>query len=254
MPSPLALLPLFLFLDLLASAEIREEAQPQSIAGTFQGPDPRGEDINTYESGVMISSDPCPPVIESDLTEMPTTNSMFVFLNSEEPECGAVENSWPHRFASATSSTSPPIVLEATPIEGTVTLHSDHVPAGIYHAATTTVTDVPLTLHNAMDYLIAKHPKILSTVSTVLTTVGGIILFPGVSACARGTILAHPAVTIAGGIALAVGRRLRRALNSATALAAAQGQESGQVNIEDVDDHRRDGTEPDRLLSLDRNK
>ena len=111
--------------------------------------------------------------------------------------------------------------------------------------------DAPLTLHNAVDYLIAKHPKVLSTVSTVLTTVGGIILFPGVTACARGTILAHPAVTIAAGIAVAVGRWLRRALNSAAALAADQAQASGQVTIEDVDDHRRDGTEPDGLLSVD---
>jgi hypothetical protein len=114
-----------------------------------------------------------------------------------------------------------------------------------------TVIDAPLTLHNAVDYLIAKHPKVLSIASTVLTTVGGIILFPGVSACARGTILAHPAVTIAGGIALAVGRRLRRALNSAAALAAVQAQTSDQVTIEDVNGHRRDGTEPDGLLSVD---
>ena len=113
------------------------------------------------------------------------------------------------------------------------------------------MTDAPLTLHNVVDYMIAKHPKVLSTVSTVLTTVGGIILFPGVSACARGTILAHPAVTIAGGIALVVGRRLRRALNSAAALAPAQEQASGQVTIEDVDDHRGERTEPDGLLSVD---
>ena len=101
--------------------------------------------------------------------------------------------------------------------------------------------------------MIAKYPKVLSTVSTVLTTVGGIILFPGVVACARGTILAHPAVTIAGGIAVAVGRRLRRALNPAAAVAAAQAQAqaSGQTTIEDVDDHRRDGDEPDGLLSVD---
>ena len=116
------------------------------------------------------------------------------------------------------------------------------------------MTDTPLALHSAVDHLIAKHPKVLSTVSTVLTTVGGIILFPGVSACARGTILAHPAVTIAGGIAVAVGRWLRRVLNSAAALAAAQAQAqqaSGQVTIEDVDDHRRDGSEPDGLLPVD---
>ena len=122
---------------------------------------------------------------------------------------------------------------------------------GCYHTATTTVTDARLALHNVVDSLISKHPKVLSTVSTVLTTVGGIILFPGVSACARGTILAHPAVTIAGGIAVAVGRRLRRALNSAAALAAPQAQASGQVTIVDMEDRRRDGTEPDGLLDVD---
>jgi len=120
--------------------------------------------------------------------------------------------------------------------------------ANRHHTATT--TDAPLALHRVVDHLVARHPKVLSTVSTMLTTVGGIILFPGVAACARGTILAHPTVTIAGGIAVAVGRRLRRALNSAT-LAAAQAQASGQVTIEDVDDDRRDRTEPDSLLSVD---
>jgi orotidine-5'-phosphate decarboxylase len=129
-----------------------------------------------------------------------------------------------------------------------------------YTAATTTVTDTPLALRNAGDYMIARHPKVLSTVSTALTIVGGIILFPGVTACASGTILAHPAVTIAGGIALAVGRRLRRALNSAAALAAAQAQAqasrqagkqaSRQVTTVDVDENR-DGTEPEGLLSVD---
>ena len=122
---------------------------------------------------------------------------------------------------------------------------------GHHYTATTRVTDAPLALHNAVDYLITKHPKVLSTVSTVLTTVGGIILFPGVSACARGTILTHPAVTIAEGIALTVGRRLRRALNSAATLAAVQAQARGQVSTEGVDDYRRDGTVPDGLLSVD---
>jgi len=90
----------------------------------------------------MILGDPCSPAIENDHTEMPTTNGMIVLLNSkdsmssvmfsesseeiepEEPERAAIESSWPHRFASAStsvaSSTPSPIVLEATPIEGTV--------------------------------------------------------------------------------------------------------------------------------------
>ena len=110
------------------------------------------------------------------------------------------------------------------------------------------MTAVPLALHNAVDYLISKHPKVLSIVSTVLTTVGGVILFPGVSACARGTILAHPAVTIAGGIAVAVGRWLSRALDSA-ALAVGQAQTSGQVTTDGVYGYQRDG--PDHLLSVE---
>jgi hypothetical protein len=193
---------------------------------------------------------------------MPTTNGMTVLLNPEdtmsstmfsgsneeiEPEPATVEASWPHRLVSASASATgssipPPIVLEATPTEGTISCllillrsRAD----GHDHAATTTVTGTLLALYNAKDYLIVKHPKVVSTVSTVLTTVGGIILFPGVSTCARGTILAHPAV----------GRRLRRALNAAAALAAAQAQASGQVAFEDVDDYRRD--EPDGLLSVE---
>jgi hypothetical protein len=70
-----------------------------------------------------------------------------------------------------------------------------------------------------LDYLITKHPKAVSTVSTVLIVVGGIVLFPGISAWANGTVLAHPAVTIAGAIAVAVGKWLRAALNSAAAKA-----------------------------------
>ena len=103
-----------------------------------------------------------------------------------------------------------------------------------------------------VDCLITRNSKVLSPVSTGLIIVGGIILFPGVSACASGTILAHPAVTIAGGIAVVVGRWLRRALNSTTALAAAQAHAGGQVTIEGVGGHRRErrgGTEPDGLLS-----
>jgi hypothetical protein len=70
--------------------------------------------------------------------------SSVMFLESceeiepEEPVRAVVESSWPYRFAStsasATSSTPPPIVLEATPIEGTVSVlesHCDHVPTGL---------------------------------------------------------------------------------------------------------------------------
>ena len=271
MPSPIPIPILsILFLDLLASAEIREETQLQSVTGTSQAPGPRDNDMDTSESG----RNRCHSVIENVHVEMRTTNSMTVLFDSEdfmssvmfsagsELERSTVESPWSHRVASesapATSNTPLPTVPNARPIEGMRSARSSlygHVPTGlITNTATTTMRDAPLALHNAVDHLIAKHPKVLSTVSTVLTIAGGIILFPGVSASVRGTILAHPAVTIAGGIAVAVGRRLRRALNSAAALAAAQAQAqaqaSGQVATEDVDEHR-DGTVPEGLLSVD---
>ncbi len=50
------------------------------------------------------------------------------------------------------------------------------------------------------------------------------MLLPGVSACAAGTIFAHPAVTVAGAIAVVVGKWLRVTLQSAAANGAAQAQ------------------------------
>jgi hypothetical protein len=70
---------------------------------------------------------------------------------------------------------------------------------------------------DALDNLITKHPKVMSTVSTILITMGSIVLFPGFTACASGTILAHPAVSVAGAVAVAIGKWFRTALNSATA-------------------------------------
>ena len=99
-----------------------------------------------------------------------------------------------------------------------------------HHAVTTTVEeDAPLGPRNAFDNFIIKHRKVVSTVSTVLITVGGIVLLPGLSACVSGTILAHPGMTVAGGIAVVVGKWLRSALDSATARDAARAQASGQV-------------------------
>jgi len=75
-----------------------------------------------------------------------------------------------------------------------------------------------------LDSVIAKHPKLMSNVSTVLIAVGSLVLLPGVTACAAGTIFAHPAVTVAGAISVVVGKWLRVALQSATANGAAQAQ------------------------------
>jgi len=118
MPSPIPLLSLFSFLDLLASAPIRED-QSQPITGTFQVVGTRDNDINTYEGGPMFSGDRCATAIENVRAEIRTTNSMPVC----HTERATVESSWPHRPASpsapVTSSTPLPSVPGDTPIEGT---------------------------------------------------------------------------------------------------------------------------------------
>ncbi len=89
----------------------------------------------------------------------------------------------------------------------------------------------PLGPRSALGYLIAKHPKAMSNVSTVLITVGSIALLPGVATMAVGTIFAHPAVTVAGAIAVAVGKWLKAAVQSATANGVAQAQPSNQAVV-----------------------
>ncbi|KAH9964414.1 hypothetical protein BJV74DRAFT_726392, partial [Russula compacta] len=67
----------------------------------------------------------------------------------------------------------------------------------------------PLKARKWLNYFIAKHPKAMYRVSAVLIAVGGIMLLPGFSECAGGTILAHPAMKVAGAITVAVGKWLR---------------------------------------------
>jgi hypothetical protein len=93
------------------------------------------------------------------------------------------------------------------------------------------VVDTPLGPCNALGYLIVKHPKVMSNISTVLITVGSIALLPGVTAMAAGTIFAHPAMTVAGAIAVAVGKWLKVAVESATATGVAQAQPSNQAVV-----------------------
>ena len=79
-----------------------------------------------------------------------------------------------------------------------------------------------------------KHPKIVSAISTVLITVGGILLLPGVSACIGSRIFPPHAVKAAGAIGVTVGRWLKGAVDSAVVKAAAQVGPSGQVAVEGV--------------------
>jgi hypothetical protein len=107
---------------------------------------------------------------------------------------------------------------------------------------TTTEAHAPLWMLNAcnaLDFLTTEHPKVMSTLSAVLITVGSLPVIPGLPAAAGGTILASHAVQAAGAIAVGVGNWLKSAQDSAAARAAAEAQPGGQaVIIEDVT-HRR---------------
>ena len=93
----------------------------------------------------------------------------------------------------------------------------------LYPATTTRTMDTPLwrvKARKVLEYLTTKHPKVVAAFSTVLVAVGNIASHPGVSACVGGPILAI--VQSVGAIAVAVGKRLRNALDSAAAPAPAQ--------------------------------
>ncbi|KAH9961516.1 hypothetical protein BC827DRAFT_1103402, partial [Russula dissimulans] len=68
----------------------------------------------------------------------------------------------------------------------------------------------------ALYYIITKHPRAMSTVSTVLITVGGFVLLPGVSACIGHVVFTTHAVQATGAIAVAVGKWLKTVLDSTT--------------------------------------
>jgi len=90
-----------------------------------------------------------------------------------------------------------------------------------------TAADAPfwqVNMHNVLNYFITKHPKVVSAISTVLITVGSIALHPGVAACVGGPTFTQHAVQAVGAVAVAVGKWLRTALNSAATKAAAQAQ------------------------------
>jgi len=84
------------------------------------------------------------------------------------------------------------------------------------------MADAPLGPTNTFQSLILKHRKAITAFSTVLITVGGIVVCPTVSAYAAGTILAYPTMKVAAAIAVMAGKWLRTAVDSATANASAQ--------------------------------
>jgi hypothetical protein len=98
---------------------------------------------------------------------------------------------------------------------------------------------------NALDFLTTEHPKVMSTLSAVLITVGSLPALPGVASVAGGAggaILASHAVQAAGAIAVGVGQWLKSAQDSAAAKAAAEvpaGQAvAAAATIEDANGRR----------------
>ena len=114
--------------------------------------------------------------------------------------------------------------LGATVSEGAPSLHqsisvTSLIINALYPATTTRTMDAPplwrVKARKALEYLTTKHPKVVSAFSIVLVAVGHIASHPGVSACVGGPILA--AVQSVGAIAVAVGKWLRKGLDSAAA-------------------------------------
>jgi hypothetical protein len=68
---------------------------------------------------------------------------------------------------------------------------------------------------------VKKHHKVVSTISTVLITMGGIMLLPGVSECIGGKMLTPNAVLATGAIAVTIGKWLKSAVDSVAQAAQA---------------------------------
>lgn len=91
---------------------------------------------------------------------------------------------------------------------------SNQTPGG----TVTTVTNVPTWLLNAttaLDFLTTEHPKVMTTLSAVLITVGSLPAIPALAGGAGGAFLASHAVQAAGAIAVGLGNLLKAAQDNA---------------------------------------
>ena len=80
------------------------------------------------------------------------------------------------------------------------------------HPTLTEVKQAPswlLNAYQALEFLTSEHPKVMSTLSTILITVGSIPSIPAVGAGAGGAILASTTAHAVGAIAVGVGSALR---------------------------------------------
>ncbi|KAF9789581.1 hypothetical protein BJ322DRAFT_1043107 [Thelephora terrestris] len=82
----------------------------------------------------------------------------------------------------------------------------------------TTVTNVPTWLLNAtsaLDFMTTEHPKVMTTLSAILITVGTLPAIPALAGGAGGAFLASHAVQAAGAIAVGLGNLLKAAQDNA---------------------------------------
>ena len=92
------------------------------------------------------------------------------------------------------------------------------IPSRLPPSAVTTVTNVPtwlLNAANALEFLTTEHPKVMTTLSAVLITVGSLPAIPALAGGAGGAFLASHAVQAAGAIAVGLGNLLKAAQDTA---------------------------------------
>ncbi|CCL99833.1 uncharacterized protein FIBRA_01857 [Fibroporia radiculosa] len=96
-------------------------------------------------------------------------------------------------------------------------------PAEDINDTTTMITHAPLWLVNAcqsLDYLASEHPKVMTTLSAVLITVGSLPAIPALSAGAGGAFLASSTAHAIGSIAVGLGTWLKAQTESQVQVAA----------------------------------
>ncbi|KAH8986595.1 hypothetical protein EDB92DRAFT_1936180 [Lactarius akahatsu] len=153
-----------------------------------------------------------------------------------EPTTSTSSSFWKLHLASSSTNTPAP-AASSVPTSSTV-VSTTAAPSG---EVTTTEAQAPLWLlnaTNALEFLTSEHPKVMTTLSAVLITVGSLPALPGLSTAAGGTLLASHAVQAAGAIAVGVGNWLKAAQDSAAAKAVVDSQPGGHAAIEEVS-HRR---------------
>ncbi|KAF9643497.1 hypothetical protein BDM02DRAFT_3222598 [Thelephora ganbajun] len=105
--------------------------------------------------------------------------------------------------------------MSVTPVSAPSHIDTPNQPSG---GTVTTVTNVPTWLLNAttaLDFITTEHPKVMTTLSAVLITVGSLPAIPALAGGAGGAFLASHAVQAAGAIAVGLGNLLKAAQDSA---------------------------------------